>query len=81
MKAFYFLKQNGRSPLIEHFETVNNKKEFTRLQSAMERLMENEGRLPYSFSEHIEGKILALRSYQGNQRVYYCLDQGVIIFA
>lgn len=79
MKARLFLRRSGRSPLIEHFEQTMEKRELAAMRASIRACMDANGRLPYPLAEHIEGKILALRSRVGNHRIYYLLDQETII--
>lgn len=79
MKAYLFLKSNGRSPLIEHFEATSDKLELASMRSAIVRLVTREGRLPYPYAERIDGKICALRTVQGNQSIYYFREADTII--
>lgn len=79
MKARLFIRSSGRSPLLEHIERTSEKRELAAMRAIIQACMEADGRLPYPLAEHIEGKILALRSRIGNHRIYYLIDDGKII--
>ena len=64
---------------MEYIVSIDNDLQRRYLETIMARLISSQARLPYPFAEYIEDKIWALRSYKGNHRMYYCLDEGRII--
>lgn len=79
MNVRIFIRSSGRSPFLEHVERTSEKRELAAMAAIIQACKEAKGRLPYPLSEHIEGKILALRSRVGNHRIYYLIDGGNIV--
>lgn len=75
MKAYFFLRQNGRSPVEEYLKTINDLRQVAAIQAVIEKIVQAEGRLPRQYSAHVEGKIWELRTRFGN-RVFYCIMDG-----
>lgn len=75
VKAYYFLKQNGRSPVEDYIRKIRELRQIASIQSAIEKLMKSDGRLPRPHAAHVEGKIWELRTRFGN-RVFYFIQQG-----
>lgn len=78
VKAYFFLRQNGRCPVDEYLKSINDQRRLAAIQKAIERLMEWNGRLPEPIAKHVEGKIWELRTRFGS-RVFYFIQQGPII--
>lgn len=75
VKAYFFLRQNGRSPLEEYIQSVNSKREIAYIHATIDKLIQRDGMLPSPYAKKVQGKIWELRSPLGN-RVFYFIDIG-----
>lgn len=75
MKAYFFLRQNGRSPVEEYLEAISDMRQVAAIQTVIEKVVQAEGRLPRPYAAHVGGKIWELRTRFGN-RVFYCIFDG-----
>ncbi|MFA5134528.1 MAG: type II toxin-antitoxin system RelE/ParE family toxin [Patescibacteria group bacterium] len=75
IKAYYFVRQNGRAPVEEYVRSINSKREIAYIQAAIDKLIKYEGRLPLPYAKKIRDKVWELRSPLGN-RVFYFIDTG-----
>ena len=78
IRVFYFLRQNNRSPVEEYLVTINDRRQIAAIQAVIEKLVENNGRLPRPNAAHVDGKIWELRTRFGN-RIFYCIQDGADI--
>lgn len=72
-KAYYYLKNNGRSPLEEYLETIKNKRVLAAIKALIDKLLEYECRLPSKFVKPVKRKIYELRleKFKNQYRVFY----------
>lgn len=77
-KAFYFLRQNGRSPIEEYLQTVKDLRQLAEIKALIDTLIESNGRLAMPYAKKIAGKIWELRARRGN-RVFYVIHDGANI--
>lgn len=75
MKAYFFLRQNGRSPVEDYLKTISDMRQFAAIQTLIKRFIQAEGQLSRPHAAHVEGKIWELRTRFGN-RVFYCIFDG-----
>src|SRR5437870_4023284 len=75
VRVFYFLRQNGRSPVEEYIVNISDLRQTAAIQATIEKLVEYHGRLQRPYAAHIEGKIWELRTRFGN-RVFYFIHEG-----
>jgi len=78
IRAYCFIRQNGRAPVEEYLKTINDHRQLAAIQSVIEKLMASSGLLPRPFAAHVEGKIWELRTRFGN-RVFYFIHDGPVI--
>lgn len=78
MKAYFYLKQNNRSPLEEYISKIRQKREIAIIKALIDKLIEENGILPPPFAKKVFGKIWELRSRLGN-RIFYTIHNGKII--
>jgi putative component of toxin-antitoxin plasmid stabilization module len=79
MQAYYFLRQNGRSPLEEYLESINDLRQVAAINALVDKLIQLNGRLPRPYAAHVEGKIWELRTRFGNRVFYFSLDIDAVI--
>lgn len=75
VRIFYFLRENGRSPVEEYVVSINDLRQTAAIQATIEKLAEYNGRLQRPYAAHVEGKIWELRTRFGN-RVFYFIQAG-----
>ncbi len=75
VRAYYFIKQNGRSPVEAYLKTLNDLRQIASIQAVIERLIQAGGRLPRPIAAQVKGKIWELRTRFGN-RVFYFIQEG-----
>lgn len=75
IKAYLFLKSNGRSPLEEYLRSVNSKRELAYVAATIDKLIQHDGWLPPPYAKKVRDKLWELRSPLGN-RVFYCIAVG-----
>lgn len=78
IKAFYFVRANGRVPVEEYLKTINNQRQLATVQAVIEKLTTCGGRLPRPHAAHVDGKIWELRTRFGN-RIFYFIRKGPVI--
>ncbi len=77
-KLAYFLRSNGRAPVEEYLETVNDHRQFAAVYRTILRLRQFGPRLPEPIAKHLDGKIWELRTRFGN-RIFYAIHGQEII--
>lgn len=78
-RVFFFVRQNGRSPVEEYLKTIGDHRQLAAIQKAIERLVQWGRRLPEPIAKHVEGKIWELRTRFGNRVFYFIQEHDVII--
>lgn len=79
MQAYYFLRQNGRSPLEEYLESISDLRQVAAMNALIDKLLQLNGRLPRPYAAHVDGKIWELRTRFGNRIFYFVLDGNSLI--
>lgn len=74
-KVVYYLKSNKRAPAEEYLKGLKNKRDIARMVALIEKLREDNGRLPYPHAKNVEKKIWELRATFGG-RVFYFITIG-----
>jgi hypothetical protein len=79
-KLYYFQRTNGRAPVEEYLDTVNDQRQLAAIYTTIERLGQFGTTLPAPLSKHLERKLWELRTRFGN-RIFYCLggDHDIIL--
>jgi hypothetical protein len=75
IKAYIFLKSSGRSPLEDYLRSIDSKRELAYIHATIDRLVQNDGKLPLPYAKKVREKIWELRSPLGN-RIFYFIDTG-----
>lgn len=77
-RVFYFLRQNGRAPVEEYLDTINDHRQLAAIFLTITRLQQLGRHLPEPIVKHVEGKIWELRTRFGN-RIFYAVHGDDII--
>ena len=75
VRAYFFQRSNGRAPVEEYLESINDLHQLASIQAIIEKFVENNGRLPRPHAAHVKGKVWELRTHFGN-RVFYFTQEG-----
>jgi putative component of toxin-antitoxin plasmid stabilization module len=78
IRAYYFIRENGRAPFKEYLKTITDQRQLAAIQAVIEKLIVCDGRLPRPYAAHVERKIWELRTRFGN-RVFYFIKEGPAI--
>lgn len=79
-RAYFYVRQNGRSPFLDYLRSLNSHKEVIYIESYIDRLILRQGILPFPYAKKVVGKIWELRTKFGN-RVFYFIhtNQEIIL--
>ncbi|MBU1083174.1 type II toxin-antitoxin system RelE/ParE family toxin [Patescibacteria group bacterium] len=75
IKAVFYVKSGGKAPVEEYLKGLKNKNDLAKVVALIDKLLEEEGKLPAPHAKKVVDKIWELRSHFGG-RVFYFSQIG-----
>jgi len=74
-RAVYYLKSGRKAPAEEYIKKLKDKRSVAQVVALIDKLLEENGQLPFPFAKRVEDKIWELRAHFGG-RVFYFVNTG-----
>ena len=78
MKVVFYIKDNNRAPAEEYLKNLKNKRYLAKMVALVDKLCEEDGKLPKPYAKNVGNKIWELRAHFGG-RIFYFSNIGTKI--
>ena len=75
IKIVFYVKDSGKAPAEEYLKNLKNKRDLAKVVALIDKLREEDGKLPEPYAKKVIDKVWELRAYVGG-RIFYFSNIG-----